>query len=276
MRSEGEDHGPPGGIAAEELAGDGQDAPDAGLGQRAGKEGRGRGRGDRMGLRQPDMEGEHARLRAEAKEDAGSRRIEHGPLARRLRRGIEGVELQGPQPGVEKEDSHQGDEAADDGNGQIGLGRADRPRRLLLDHPGEGGEGHDLKEDEGRIEIGGQEDAHRCAEGQELEEIVSVAVVVMGEIIGRKEQGHRPHEGEHQTVDRAEAVVFQAQAETADPAELRREIGARGGTEEVRRKGQCKLNEADADRQRVSSALRPPPNHPSDRRCRHREENHQQ
>ena len=175
---------------------------------------------------------------------------------------------------MQQENSHQGDEAADDGHGQIGLGGADGPLGLLLDDPGEGGEGHDFKENEGRIEIGGQEDAHRRAEGQELEEVIAVAVVMMGEIVGREEQGHGPHEGEDQAVDHAEAVIFQAQAETADPLEPGGEVGSGGAPEESRPNGQAKLDKADADRQRVTAAPRLPPNQPPNRRGPHREENH--
>ena len=67
--AEKQNHQAPHGIVAEYRERDGQDAEDAGLGQDAGEQSRGRCRGNRVCLGQPDMHREHAALGAKAKED---------------------------------------------------------------------------------------------------------------------------------------------------------------------------------------------------------------
>ena len=178
-----QDHSAPGRVPPEEVAGDHQDAPNAGLGQRAGQQRRGRSRGHRMGLGQPDMDREHAGLGPEAEEDTAAGCIQHRSKPLGPGRGIEGVDGQGAEAAPQQKQSHQRHKAADHRHGQIGLGGPDGPGGLLLDDPGEGGEGHDLKEDEGREQVRRQEHAHGGPQGQQLEEIIPVAPVMMGKIV---------------------------------------------------------------------------------------------
>ncbi len=62
----------------EQAGGDDQNAEDAHLGEDAGQQRAGGGRGHRVGLGQPDMQREHARLGAKARQDQGAWQVEGG------------------------------------------------------------------------------------------------------------------------------------------------------------------------------------------------------
>ena len=267
---QGQDHGPPGGVRPEEIAGDGQDAPDAGLGEGAGEQGRGRGRGHGMGLGQPDMHREHPRLGPEAKEDTAPGGVEHGQPPRGPCRGIELGDGEGPQAVPQQEQAHEGHETADHRHRQIGPGGANGPRALLLDHPDEGGKGHDLKEHEGGKEVPRQEDSHGGPQGQQLEEVIAVPPVMVGKVIRREQQGHGPHEGENQGIDPAEAVHLKAEAQGAKP----RQGGgsARGGGPDR----QSQLQKARGDDKAVPPGLGAPPQQPAQRRQGHGQKDQEQ
>ena len=164
--AQGEDQGAPGGVVPENVAGNGQNAPDAGLGQHTGQQRRSGSRCHGMGLGQPDVQGEHARLGTEAEEDAAPRDIQSALVGAGLGQGVQLGQLRGAQLLLQKKQSHECHKTADHCHRQIGHCRSDGLLRLLLDDPGEGGEGHDLKEHEGGVQISRQEYPQGCSQGQ--------------------------------------------------------------------------------------------------------------
>ena len=201
----------------------GDNAKDTGFRQDAGEQ-RGRRSGcNRMCLRQPDVQREHARLRAEAKQDADARRPDDALIRAGGSRGIQFGNRQRSQLMPEQEQTHQHDHAADDGDRQIGFRRTHRAGRFIVRNPCIRRKGHDLKEHKRRKQIRGQENADRRALRQQEKEVVAVAVaIVMGKVIAGKQRRHQPHHARHQRIQRTEAVQLEAQPETA-------EAGNRGG-----------------------------------------------
>ena len=174
-------------VARQHLAGQQQYAEDAGLGQYAAQQGGGRGRGHRVGLGKPDMHREQARLGGKAEQDAQR----GGPQAAALHGGHGVVQLRDHQRAggvIQQEQAHQRYQTAQHRNGQVGLTGVHGVGGLLLHHPHIGAEGHQLEEQEGGIQVGGQEHARREAQADQEEEIVPFQVMVSMEIL-RAQQG---------------------------------------------------------------------------------------
>ena len=125
---------------------------------------------------------------------------------------IEQGDLGGAQLLLQKEQSHQRHQSADHRHRQIGHGRPGSFGGLLLDDPGKGGKGHDLKEDKGGIQIRCQEHPQSRPQGKEIEEVVPAQVVMVPEILRGQKQRHRPHQADDHDVNPPEAVHHQLQS----------------------------------------------------------------
>ena len=174
-------------LAGEKVRRDDQGAEDACLGEDTGQQGAGRGRGHRVGLGQPDVQREHARLGRKAEQDAQGRRPQlppvryHGAGVRQL------GDDQGARQPVQQEQAHQGHKAAQHRNGQVGFAGVQSVRRFLLHHPGVRAEAHQFEEQEGGVQVRRQEHAHGEAQAQQEEEVVPPQMVMAPEILGRQQ-----------------------------------------------------------------------------------------
>ena len=174
-------------LAGEKVRRDDQGAEDACLGEDAGQQGAGRGRGHRVGLGQPDVQREHARLGRKAEEDAQRRRPQLGAVRHPGAEAGQVGDDQGAGKAVQQEQAHQGHKAAQHRDGQIGLSRVQGVGGLLLHHPGIGTEAHQLEEQEGGVQVRRQEHAHGEAQAQQEEKVVAPQMVVAPEILGRQQ-----------------------------------------------------------------------------------------
>ena len=174
-------------LTGEDVRRDDQGAEDARLGEDAGQQGAGRGRGHRVGLGQPDVQREHARLGRKAEEDAQRRRPQLGAVRHPGAEAGQVGDDQGARQPVQQEQAHQGHKAAQHRNGQVGFAGVQSVRRFLLHHPGVGAEAHELEEQEGGIQVRRQEHAHGEAQAQQEEEVVPPQMVVAPEILGRQQ-----------------------------------------------------------------------------------------
>ena len=104
-----------------------------------------------MSLGQPDMQREGAGLGPEAEED------QHCGEPQRVKaigadEGGQRREGERRHAGGQQEDAHEHDQTADDGDVEVRLRRAHGLGGFLVRHPGVAGQGHDLEEQEGRVE----------------------------------------------------------------------------------------------------------------------------
>ena len=203
-------------LAGEKVRRDDQGTEDARLGEDAGQQGAGRGRGHRVGLGQPDVQREHARLGRKAEEDAQRRRPQLGAVRHPGAGAGQVGDDQGAGKAVQQEQAHQGHKAAQHRDGQIGLSRVQGVGGLLLHHPGIGAEAHQFEEQEGGVQVRRQEHAHGEAQAQQEEEVVAPQMVVAPEILGRQQGRHEPHEAHHQPIDAPEAVQGEVDAAQGD------------------------------------------------------------
>ena len=198
-------------VAGEHLAGQQQDAEDTGFGQHTAEEGRCRSRRYRMGFGQPDMQGEQTGLGGEAKQDAHR----SGPQTAGLRGGAGFVQLRDHQRAgdvVQKEQAHQRHQTAQHRNGQVGFAGVHGVGSLLLHHPDIGAEGHQFKEQEGGVQVGGQKHACRKAQANQEEEVIPLELVVPMEVLGTQQSRDEPHEAHHKAVQLLETAGPEAQA----------------------------------------------------------------
>ena len=203
-----------GSVAGHQVGADDDEAEHAALGEDAGEQGAGRGRGNGVRLGQPDVQREQASLGGKAHQGEPHRQ---GDVALIGGHGLpDAGEAQRTQLMPEQEQTHQRGEAADHRHRQISGSGAHGTGGLLLSHPGIAGQGHDLKEDEGGVQIIGEEHAQGGAQGHQVEEIVAVAVVVVGEVFVGEQAAHHPHEGCNAGIQAAEAVHLQVQAKAAE------------------------------------------------------------
>ena len=174
-------------VARQYLTGQQQYAEDTGLGQHAAQQG-GSGSGrHRMCLGQPDMHREQASLGGKAEQDAQG----GGPQPATLHGGHSIMKLRDHQCAggvIQQEQAHQRHQTAQHRDGQVGLTGVHGVGGLLLHHPHIGAEGHQLEEQEGGVQVGGQEHARREAQADQEEEIVPFQVMVSMEIL-RAQQG---------------------------------------------------------------------------------------
>lgn len=204
--------------------------------------------GDRVRLRQPDVQREHARLGTEAEQHAQRRCPQRTAVfdgrARRAQLG----DHERPRQVVKQQKPHQRHESAEHGDGQIRLSGGESALRLLLHDPDVGAETHQLEEEERRVEVGGEKHARREAETEQEEEVVPPQVVVMAEILRREECRDKPHEADDRAVELAEAV------------EAEREVHDRDGDDPVaaepnRRQHEREHHARDGDGRRAECAL---------------------
>ena len=238
----------------------------AALGEDAGEQGRGRRRGDRVGLGQPDMQREEAGLGREAEEREPDSSGNRGGRFGSLQRFPETVEGQGADIPVEHEQAHEGGEAADDGDGQVGFRGAHGAGGFLLGHPGVAGEGHDLEEDQRGIQIIRQENAEGGTEGPEIEKPVTVAHPVVMHILRGEDIADEPHKGGHRSVEAAEAVGTQVQAQTAETVDAEADFAGQ------ERETAAQRQRADNRREQIADAVILPAGEPDKRRKHHRTE----
>ena len=165
-----------------------------------------------MGLGQPDVQREHARLGTEAEENAASGHIERSLVGAGRGQSVELCDFRGAQLMLHQKQAHQRHQTADHRHSQIGVGCPNGAGRLLLNDPGEGGEGHDFKEHEGGVEIRRQEHAQGGTQGEQIKEIVSAHVVVMPEIFRGEKSGLCPHQADDHDVHPAEPIHRQLQS----------------------------------------------------------------
>ena len=202
-------------VPGHQIGADDNQPEHAALGQDAGEQRAGRGGGHGVGLGQPDVQREHARLGGKAHQrqphghgEGAAFALGHG--------GLQPGEGQRARFVPEQEQSHQRGQAADHGHRQVGSGSLHGAGGFLLGHPYIAGQGHDFKENQGGIQVVGKEHAQGGAQGHEVEEIVAVAVVVVGEIFPRENARHHPHEGRDAGVQAAEAVCPEVQPQAAE------------------------------------------------------------
>ena len=218
-------------------------------------------RRDGVGARQPDVEGDHPRLRAEAdqaerEDDGGGARIDRGrvggPVAELQRRARAGKE------------EERGDDARGRGVGhdEICPGcSADRVVAVLGEHEREGGERHRLPCEEEGEGIAG--DGHR--EHRENEEHVDQAAAAKGGVVTgvarRVEAGHRADRHDDEREERTQAVELPAQNHAGQGTGERhqgRTVPARflGDVADAeRRRGQVRCGRRQAPRRRADSSL---------------------
>ena len=198
-------------VTGENLPGQQQDAEDTGFGQHTAEESRCRSRRDRMGFGQPDMQREQTCLGGEAEQDANG----GGPQTAGRRGGAGFVQLRDHQRAgdvVQKEQAHQRHQTAQHRNGQVGFAGVHGVGSLLLHHPDIGAEGHQFKEQEGGVQVGGQEHACRKAQANQEEEVIPLELVVPMEVLGTQQSRDEPHEAHHKAVQLLETAGPEAQA----------------------------------------------------------------
>ena len=170
-----------------------------------------------MGGGQPDMQGEGARLgsKADENEDAGG--PQDAPVLQGGSRRPHGVKVQGAQLVVEQKQSRQGGQTADHRHSQVGVSRLEGVGLLGLNDRHKGGKGHDLKENKGGKQVGGQEHAHGGPQGHEPEEIVPVLPGYVGHVLPAENGGRQPacgseggHEGMEIPGDKADTKAAEA------------------------------------------------------------------
>ena len=113
---------------------------------------------------------------------------------------------------LQQEHAAQQYHTAQQRHGKIGLPGPHCPWFFVMDYHHIGGKGHDLKEQEGRIQVVREKHSHRRAAGQQREQIIAVSVAVMVQIIPGVDGGHHPHKGRDGTVERTEAVQAEMQS----------------------------------------------------------------
>ena len=150
-----------------------------------------------MCVRQPAVQGEEARLRAEADKEG---RDDHGRDGWRQLADMGGDlgHVEGAEPGVQQQDAevhHVGRGGADQ---EVLLPRLQRLVRLLVDHQQVGGPGHQLPEQVEVAQVIGGGDADQRADHQEQEEEVAVARVRMGHIAQGVDGDRKADAGEDQ------------------------------------------------------------------------------
>ena len=202
-------------VAGHQVGTDDNQPEHAAFGQDAGKQRAGRGGGHGVGLRQPDIQREHARLGGKAyqRQPYGHGKGAAGALGHG---GLQPGEGQRARFMPEQEQAHQRGQAADHGHRQVGAGSLHGAGGFFLGYPHIAGQGHDFKENEGGIQIIGKEHAQGRAQGHEVEEVVPVAVVVVGEVFPGEDARHHPHEGRYAGVQAAEAVCPEVQPHAAE------------------------------------------------------------
>ena len=157
------------------------------------------------------MHREQARLGGKAEQDAQR----GGPQPAALHGGHGVVQLRDHQRAggvIQQEQAHQRHQTAQHRDGQVGLTGVHGVGGLLLHHPHIGAEGHRLEEQEGGIQVGGQEHARREAQADQEEEIVPLQMVVTVEILGTQQGRDEPHEAHHDAVQLLEPAGPEAQA----------------------------------------------------------------
>ena len=172
------------------------------------------------------------------------------------------IEGQGAGLPVQHEQTHQGGQAADDRDHQVGFRGPHGAGSFLLCHPGIAGEGHDLKEDQRRIQVIRQENTERCTERPEIEEPVPVAHPVVMHIFRGKDIADQPHKGSHRRVQAAESIGPQMQAETAEA------VQAEACFTGKKRETAAQRQRTDDRREQVAYAVIFPAGQP-DERCKH-------
>ena len=244
----------PAAAARQQVDGDDQNTENTRLSQHTRQQSAGGGRGHRVGLGQPDVQREYARLGGEAEEHAQSR----PPQGRAVRHGGAGIlqlrQHQCPRQMLEQEQAHQRHQTAQNGDGQIGLSGLQRLRRLLLHHPHIGTEAHKLEEQEGGLEIRRQEHAQRKAQANEEEEIVPPQMTMAPEILGRQHGADEPHEAHHQPIEPLEATKGEGQPHYGgdDDCPYRQTAQGQHGPQHQQRRGDDQLSDP------LSGELPPP------------------
>ena len=193
-RGKAEQQAPEGRVPVHQAGADNDQPEHAALGQDAGQQRRRGRRGDRVRLRQPDVQREHARLGREAEKRQPGRGRDDRRAAVNAHSLPQPVKGERSQLVPQQEEAHQRRQAADHRHGEIGAGRAHGAGRLLMRDPGIAGQGHDLKKDQGRIQVIRIENAEGRAQGQQIEEIVAVAVVIVREVFRGEQPRQHPHE----------------------------------------------------------------------------------
>ena len=240
------------GVPRQSLQGSHQNAVDAYLGQNARKQGRTGGRRYRMRLGQPYMHREHTGFGAETEQDTDT----GGPYQDRVLRPGRGsgqiFKVQGPQAVLQQGQTHKQDQAADDGNEQIGISRLNGFRRLLMNDPGKGGEGDDLKKDKGGHQIRREHDALGGAQRHQDKEPVAVqSFPFMGEILPGEQGRTGPHQGGHKAVDCMQSLILQPEASVEDA----RDLQAVSAPDQQERQKQ--LQKSDQDHKNIPGVLLP-------------------
>ena len=252
-------------MGEERIQGCHQDSVNTHLCQNSGKQGRGRRRSHRMGFRQPDMHRKHTCLAAKAEQNTYACCKDHLRLLRPADSLTKIREGQGPCRKLQQREAHEQHQSADHGDEQIGITGPDRAGRLFVNDPGEGGEGKDLKEDEGRHQIPGKHHAFRSAQRHDHKEPVPVQVLpFLFKVLLRKQRGPCPHDGRDHRVDRTESVHREGQPSGQNVRDRKR----RHLPEQKKRQNQ--FRSCDADHEHIPEVLIFPADHigqdPTDKR----------
>ena len=181
------------------------------------------------------MKGKGSGLGSESKEQTDSRSPERPYAARYTaihidflfifrQKSLQILKQQRSRHTVQKKNPHQHYQTADHRNRKIGSGGPQRFLPLVMSHPHIGGQRHDLKENKGRIEISGQENAHCCAKRDQQKKIITVSVSVMSKIFSGKQCRHHPHKGGNGTVQSPEPVQGKMQAEAAHSRHVKTKV----------------------------------------------------
>ena len=162
-----------------------------------------------MCLGQPDVQREQTGLGSEAEDhQPGSHRYGGGGRLS-AQGGTEAVEAQRAQLMPQHEQTHQRGQTAQHSHSQVGTGGTHGTGGFFMGYPHIAGQGHDFEEDEGGVQIIGQEYAQGCTQGHQVEEVVAVAVMIVGKVLLGENARHHPHEGSNQRIQAAEAVYAQ-------------------------------------------------------------------
>jgi len=236
----GGDHTERGQERSPELEGEAQgqelhQAEDAGLDDGTRQHGGGRGRGDGVGQRQPDMERHQPRLDAEPGDQKGQG-------IRLIGREWQGcphiLEQEAAEVHARQEQAREDGDLARDGKGDIDPPGRDRLVRAVVHDQRVGAERDQGEEDVEADHVGRQEDAEIAGERQAPEGCETAAPRVVGHAVPGVETGEAPEQRRHQQKERG--PITDRQAGTQE--QVRQHEGSAVGHEkdggETRQRGQ--------------------------------------
>ena len=185
-----------------------------GLAEHAGQKRRCSGWCHRIGRRQPRVQGPHAAFDAEPHRGQSAGNIQKFTVRTGRGKSTDLRDANRTEQMIQQEQSHQSDQTADYGIGQIAVGGIPGISGLIMCHQHPGGHAHHLEEDEHRVQICGKEHADGGSFTDQKIQVKPVFLRIRTMNVQCVDRHREPHGSGDQAEDPSEAVQFKPDPES--------------------------------------------------------------